>query len=65
MSDQPAYLRVEEAAEYLGIGRTFAYRLANRGELPGTVRLGRLLRVHRATLDAEMARRAAGEDASP
>lgn len=54
------YLRIEEAADKLDIGRTLAYRLARRNELPGVVRWGRLLRVHRATLEAEMARRAAG-----
>jgi excisionase family DNA binding protein len=33
-------ISVEEAARRLGIGRTLAYELASRGELPGAVRLG-------------------------
>lgn len=38
-------LTVEEAAQWLGIGRTLAYELARRGELPGVLRLGRVYRV--------------------
>ena len=34
-------ISVEEAAKRLGIGRTLAYSLAARGELPGALRLGR------------------------
>jgi len=34
-------MSVEEAARRLGIGRTLAYELAQRGELPGAIRLGR------------------------
>jgi len=36
---------VEDAAELLRIGRTLAYELAKRGELPGLVKVGRLYRV--------------------
>ena len=36
---------VEEAAEVLGVGRTLAYEMARRAELPGLLRLGRLYRV--------------------
>lgn len=38
-------LTVEEAAERLGIGRTFAWRLVRTGDLE-SVRIGRLRRVH-------------------
>lgn len=38
-------LTVEEAAERLGIGRTFAWRLVRTGELE-SVQIGRLRRVH-------------------
>ncbi|MFL6126021.1 helix-turn-helix domain-containing protein [Actinophytocola sp.] len=38
-------LTVEEAAERLGIGRTFAWRLVRTGELK-SVQIGRLRRVH-------------------
>ena len=33
-------ISVEEAARRLGIGRTLAYELAQRGDLPGALRLG-------------------------
>ncbi len=39
----------EEAAEVLGIGRTLAFEMARRGELP-TLRLGRRLVVPRPAL---------------
>lgn len=38
-------LTVEEAAERLGIGRTFAWRLVRTGELR-SVQIGRLRRIH-------------------
>ena len=47
---EPAVYTVEEAAERLRIGRTLAYELARRGELP-VVRLGRTLRVPRHALE--------------
>lgn len=34
-------ISVEEAARRLGIGRTLAYELAARSQLPGALRLGR------------------------
>ena len=36
----------EELARFLGIGRTYAYRLLSEGEIP-SVRLGRLRKVRR------------------
>ena len=44
-------LSVDEAALQLGIGRSLAYDLSRRGELPGVLRLGRLLVVSRAILE--------------
>ncbi len=44
-------LTVPEAARLLRIGRNLAYELVARGELP-SVRLGRVIRVPRAALDA-------------
>jgi len=52
-ADLPELLRVEEAAAFLGIGKTLAYAMARRGELP-TVRLGRLLRVTRDGLASKV-----------
>jgi excisionase family DNA binding protein len=44
-------LRVEEAAEWLGLGRTKAYELVYRGVLP-SVTIGRSRRVPFAALKA-------------
>ena len=44
-------LSVEEAAQRLGISRGYAYELARAGQLPGVIRLGRVLRVSTAVLD--------------
>jgi excisionase family DNA binding protein len=44
-------LRVEEAAEWLGLGRTKAYELVYRGTLP-SVTIGRSRRVPVAALEA-------------
>ena len=33
-------VKIEDAAKILGISRALAYELANRGELPGVLRLG-------------------------
>jgi excisionase family DNA binding protein len=45
----PRILTVEEMAAFLGIGRSLAYSLVKRGEIP-SVRLGRLYRIPRDTL---------------
>lgn len=59
-------LTVPEAAEYLGIKATKGYEMASRGELPGVVRIGRLVKVHRPTLDSWLAEQAAGSsDSAP
>lgn len=44
-------LSVTEAARLLGIGRSLAYELARRGELPGAIRLGHRVVVSRAVLE--------------
>jgi excisionase family DNA binding protein len=49
-------LRVEEVARLLGIGRTKAFEMVARRELP-VIRMGRLVRVPRAALDAWIAER--------
>ena len=43
-------LTVEEAGQWLGIGRSAAYAAANRGELP-TIRIGRRLVVPKDALE--------------
>ena len=57
----PALMRPPEVAEYLGISRSKCYQLLAAGGLPGIVRIGASVRVHRATLAAWLARQAAGE----
>ena len=58
MTEIPNFFTVEEAAEIMRIGRTLAYQQAARYEATGgaeglpVVRIGRLLRVPRAGLEA-------------
>lgn len=54
-------LTVEEAARQLKIGRTFAWQLVRKGELP-VVRLGRCVRVPRRALEEWVARQ--GQEAT-
>jgi excisionase family DNA binding protein len=49
-----ATMTVEEAAAYLGIGRSAAYEAARSGDLP-VIRLGRRLLVPRAALERMLA----------
>jgi excisionase family DNA binding protein len=49
MSNEPYLLSVAEAAKLLRVGRTLAYEMIARGELP-SVRLGRTIRVPRSSL---------------
>ncbi len=59
-------LTVPEAAQYLGIRNTKAYEMAARNDLPGLVRIGRLVKVHKPTLDRWLEEQAAGtSDAVP
>ena len=54
--NERATLSVEETAKMLGIGRTLAFDLARRGELPGVLRLGqKRLRVSRVALERYLA----------
>ena len=51
MDREKVWLRVPEAADLLGLPRTRAYELIQRGELPA-VRIGeRSIRVNRAELE--------------
>jgi excisionase family DNA binding protein len=55
---EPDLLTVPEAAKLLRISRNLAYELVARRELP-CVRLGRVIRVPRTSLDAWIASQAA------
>ncbi len=66
MGPERTLLTVPEAAAYLGIKSTKGYEMASRGELPGVVRIGRLVKVHLPTLDSWLAEQAAGSsDSTP
>jgi excisionase family DNA binding protein len=49
--DKRILLKIEDAAILLSMGRAKAYQMAAAGELPGTVRLGRSVRVSREALN--------------
>ncbi len=53
-------LTIPQAARLLGISNTMAYQMAARDELPGMVRIGRLVKVHRPTLDRWLEEQARG-----
>lgn len=47
-----ALLRMSEVADYLGIGRSKAFEMVAKGELPAPIHLGaRAVRISRAALD--------------
>ncbi len=58
--DGPLLLRAEEAAHLLGVSRATVYNLLASGELPG-VKIGRAVRVSRATLLRWIAERERGQ----
>jgi len=57
MNDDQLLLTVSEAAKLLRIGRNLAYELVARGEIP-SVRLGRVIRVPRSSLEQWLEREA-------
>jgi len=57
-SHEPLLLRDREVAQMLNVSKSKAYLLMVSGEVPGVMRLGRCLRVHRPTLEKWIAERA-------
>jgi excisionase family DNA binding protein len=57
----PALMRPPEVADYLQVSRSKVYAMLAADALPGIVRIGASVRVHRATLAAWLERQAAGE----
>lgn len=45
--DLPTFLRVDEVAALLRVNRKTVYEAVQRGDIPGVVRLGRLIRFRR------------------
>ncbi len=60
LTGERVLLTVEEAAHRLGIGRSFAWELVRRGELP-SIRLGRLVRIPVGALDEWIQRKSRGQ----
>ena len=54
------FMTLEEVAALMRWGRTTAYVRAAKGELPGTVRHGRSVRVHKPTFLASLQDHALG-----
>lgn len=54
-------LTVPELAQLLRIGRNSAYEAIQRGEIPGVVRIGRTVRVSKATVLRWMGQGASSE----
>jgi excisionase family DNA binding protein len=50
MVQEKLLLKVEEAGRMLSLGRAKAYQMAQNGEMPGIVRMGRSVRVSAAVL---------------
>jgi excisionase family DNA binding protein len=46
-ADLPEFLKAEELAELLRLNRKTIYEAASRGEIPGAIRVGRVLRFRR------------------
>jgi len=44
------FLSIDEAADLLRVNRNTLYEAAKRGELPGIVKIGRILRIRRSAL---------------
>lgn len=70
MNEQSLLLRGEEAAKLLNFGRSKTLEMMARGELPGVVRFGRSVRIHRVALERWLAERAGidpetGDDTRP
>ncbi|NRD67099.1 helix-turn-helix domain-containing protein [Corallococcus exiguus] len=47
---EPSFLTVDEAAELLRVNRKTLYEAIRLGQLPGVIRLGRCVRLSRATM---------------
>lgn len=67
MDEKHEYLKVPEVARMLRIPRSRAYELVGREAIPGTIRIGRSIRVERkklcAWLDGQASRRGQDVDA--
>ena len=60
LSDERLLLRIDEVAALIGVSRTTAYALVNKGDIP-SVRIGGLLRIPNDALRKMIEERASGE----
>lgn len=58
MDPEHEYLKVPEVAKLLRVPRNRAYDLVGRNAIPGTIRIGRSIRINRRILDAWLDERA-------
>lgn len=49
MAELPVAISIREAANLAGVSTATLYSLANRGELPGSRRIGKRIIIHRET----------------
>jgi len=49
-ADGPEFLTIDEVADLLRVDRKSVYAMVARRQLPGTIKVGRVTRVHRDTL---------------
>ena len=49
---EPLVYTVEEAAKFCRVGRSAMYAAVRRGEIPGVIRVGRVIRISRHQLEA-------------
>ena len=61
MQGQPLLVRAEEVAELLDVSRSKVFAMMASGELPGVVRIGRSVRVSRASLERWVRERSGDE----
>ncbi len=60
-NDGKVLLDIHEAAALLRIKKTRAYEMAASGQMPGVVRIGKLIRIHKPTLIEWLAGEAAAQ----
>ncbi|MGD0290741.1 MAG: helix-turn-helix domain-containing protein [Candidatus Binataceae bacterium] len=60
ISNERLLLRIDEMAQLIGVSRTTAYALVNKGEIP-SVRIGGLLRIPNDALRKLIEERASSE----
>jgi excisionase family DNA binding protein len=58
VKDVPEWLTIQNLQDLLQIGHTKAYSIVASGEIPGVIRVGRIIRINRQELDSWLERQA-------